>query len=398
MRLRNLLLLLTLAPAIVAAQATIKLDFGSDGDREVWVGDQWILPASTLKVKAKNLEIPRQGGDSDRLFIWDRKSGNLASKPVTQLKGSWKVSPEDYTHIAVVTVRIEHDGKAAPVDSIRLKDENEKRGELTQPGTDGEAKFFGIQPGKVVATAIVESKDADSENPEQSFVVNLKRDSAEPVLSISLRDAPAGATPPRPESKAEEKPSSPPEKGGSASLIGSIIIYLIALAAAAAAIYFGLKYLKGHQGKVQEHLEQIGVQVPSPADPTPADPAPLPIAPAPPQKIILTDAGPGAFPTPPPHSQAVDSPSLIMENGDVFPIPDGETSVGRDASSGLALVTETTVSRRHATLVNTDAGILIRDEGSSNGTYVNGTRIDAETPLKAGDQIQFGQARFRFEA
>jgi pSer/pThr/pTyr-binding forkhead associated (FHA) protein len=72
--------------------------------------------------------------------------------------------------------------------------------------------------------------------------------------------------------------------------------------------------------------------------------------------------------------------------------------VGREAGNALSLVTESTVSRRHATLVRSGASVAIRDEGSSNGTYVNGVKISSETELKPGDQVQFGEVRFRFEA
>ncbi|HID66693.1 MAG TPA: FHA domain-containing protein, partial [Roseibacterium sp.] len=44
------------------------------------------------------------------------------------------------------------------------------------------------------------------------------------------------------------------------------------------------------------------------------------------------------------------------------------------------------VSRRHMSLVLTDDEVRVRDESSTNGTYVNGTRAD-EAVLSAGDQI-----------
>jgi pSer/pThr/pTyr-binding forkhead associated (FHA) protein len=37
------------------------------------------------------------------------------------------------------------------------------------------------------------------------------------------------------------------------------------------------------------------------------------------------------------------------------------------------------------------------DEGSSNGTYVNGQRIAGRQALSPGDEVQVGSARFRFE-
>jgi len=48
------------------------------------------------------------------------------------------------------------------------------------------------------------------------------------------------------------------------------------------------------------------------------------------------------------------------------------------------------VSSRHAAIVRKPEGFALQDLGSRNGTFVNGTRITADTPLKDGDVIGFG--------
>src|SRR6185295_16831815 len=48
------------------------------------------------------------------------------------------------------------------------------------------------------------------------------------------------------------------------------------------------------------------------------------------------------------------------------------------------------VSARHAAIVRKPEGFVLQDLGSRNGTFVNGTRITADTPLKDGDVIGFG--------
>lgn len=48
------------------------------------------------------------------------------------------------------------------------------------------------------------------------------------------------------------------------------------------------------------------------------------------------------------------------------------------------------VSARHAAIVSKGDGFVIQDLGSRNGTFVNGQRITADTPLKDGDVIGFG--------
>jgi pSer/pThr/pTyr-binding forkhead associated (FHA) protein len=48
------------------------------------------------------------------------------------------------------------------------------------------------------------------------------------------------------------------------------------------------------------------------------------------------------------------------------------------------------VSRFHARLTVTDAGVTIDDLGSKNGTTVGGTRLASSATLRDGDEIRFG--------
>jgi len=67
--------------------------------------------------------------------------------------------------------------------------------------------------------------------------------------------------------------------------------------------------------------------------------------------------------------------------------------VGRAPTSDIPII-DPTISRRHAELHSTDKGFLIRDLGSSNGTFVNGSRIDTGRAAP-GDLISFGKVGFR---
>ena len=53
------------------------------------------------------------------------------------------------------------------------------------------------------------------------------------------------------------------------------------------------------------------------------------------------------------------------------------------------------MSRRHVLVMATPGGYTIRDLGSQNGTYVNGTRVD-ESPLTDGDRITIGEINLVF--
>ncbi len=68
--------------------------------------------------------------------------------------------------------------------------------------------------------------------------------------------------------------------------------------------------------------------------------------------------------------------------------------IGRSSKSDLQIDQES-VSRSHAKLVNTGKTIILRDLGSTNGTYVNDELID-EYVLRDGDFIKLGRTIFKF--
>jgi pSer/pThr/pTyr-binding forkhead associated (FHA) protein len=80
----------------------------------------------------------------------------------------------------------------------------------------------------------------------------------------------------------------------------------------------------------------------------------------------------------------------------VFPLTGAATAIGREADCGVSLAHDPTVSRLHARIVLEDTGHTLYDEGSSNGTFVNGVLVRA-CALVPGDIIQCGGSRFRYE-
>jgi len=71
-------------------------------------------------------------------------------------------------------------------------------------------------------------------------------------------------------------------------------------------------------------------------------------------------------------------------------------TVGREPDRSIQLPTDTTVSRKHARIANEGGAFVVYDEGSSNGTTVNGVRITRQQ-LVSGDGVEFGSSAFRFE-
>src|SRR5215217_5233748 len=77
---------------------------------------------------------------------------------------------------------------------------------------------------------------------------------------------------------------------------------------------------------------------------------------------------------------------------------DAPFGLGRDKSNGLVLP-DGKVSRQHAELLLQNGVAVLRDRGSSNGTTVNGERIQpgAERVLRDGDVLGIGPYRLVFQ-
>ena len=70
-----------------------------------------------------------------------------------------------------------------------------------------------------------------------------------------------------------------------------------------------------------------------------------------------------------------------------------DVSVGADRENDL-VIAHPTVSRRHAVLGYHAGGYTIADLQSTNGTFVNGRRVRQPAPLRPGDEVAFGAAKF----
>lgn len=79
-----------------------------------------------------------------------------------------------------------------------------------------------------------------------------------------------------------------------------------------------------------------------------------------------------------------------------IPIASRVISIGRDPSNDLVL-SDSMVSRRHAILEQRDDIYVLRDNNSSNGTLVNGDKVDAEKTLRDGDLVAIGSSRLLFQ-
>ena len=79
----------------------------------------------------------------------------------------------------------------------------------------------------------------------------------------------------------------------------------------------------------------------------------------------------------------------------LVPLEGDRLGLGREEGNSLVLQ-DASVSRRHARLERFEAGWLIRDLSSSNGTFVNGERVIGEKPIYDGDELRLGESRLVF--
>src|SRR5438477_2329070 len=83
-----------------------------------------------------------------------------------------------------------------------------------------------------------------------------------------------------------------------------------------------------------------------------------------------------------------------LELGRKFNLDSANIVIGRSSKSEIQIDQES-VSRNHAKIINTGKSIILRDLGSTNGTYVNDQLID-EYVLRDGDFIKIGRTIFKF--
>jgi len=86
---------------------------------------------------------------------------------------------------------------------------------------------------------------------------------------------------------------------------------------------------------------------------------------------------------------------LVPASGPPFEVTKDDALVGRDPSCDLVL-TDGSISRRHARLQKRGSDWAVVDQGSANGTFVDSQRV-AETTLRHGQELRFGAVACKVE-
>ncbi len=119
------------------------------------------------------------------------------------------------------------------------------------------------------------------------------------------------------------------------------------------------------------------------------------------ESFILAPSREGGIATarPPVHAGrlvVVKSPEL--EEGTDFELDSSQLTVGRGRQNDVALSNDEYASARHARFEPRQDGVWVQDLGSTNGTFLNGTRLERPRRLTHGDIVRVGETDLRYEA
>lgn len=402
-----LLISLCLCSALGLASAPVELVFHDASERLVFENAVWPTqdPKAPSKVAGEKVSYRTTSDrNEDKIFVVDLKSGSVASKSIGEVRnGTWTISRNDYQIAYKVHVEVSNASGPISAASVELQDTLNKRTQLVDSSNKGTATFYFVKPGELKVTVSYNADGKTQDPVRQTFTLDAKREVTEPTFKVLVSGgsaAPGTATNAPPTASANtpaagsatNQPAAPAPSAG-----GNIITTLIGLAIVGGIAYFIIQYMKKNDMAVKDVLTKLGADIPQPPSQDPDPVAHTPIAPQPMQQIILDPVA-----TPDPIAPLISTPTvtgvpkLKSADGSAFELPEGETTVGREFGVSLVVPNET-VSRNHASLVRNGNDIQVRDNGSTNGTWVNGVKVAGAQPLRPGDSVRFGSIEYRFE-
>jgi hypothetical protein len=153
----------------------------------------------------------------------------------------------------------------------------------------------------------------------------------------------------------------------------------------------------GEAPAAEEPAQAAAPAQPAQPPPVPAEPsaAPLPPESEAGRTMVYGSAGRIAEPLEE-RARVRQETAVLLFAGKRMLVGAGGATIGRSRQCDV-VVDDPNVSRTHAELRPRGGSWVLTDLGSTNGSSVNGRRIDAPTVVKPGDEIEFGTAVMRFE-
>jgi FHA domain len=118
------------------------------------------------------------------------------------------------------------------------------------------------------------------------------------------------------------------------------------------------------------------------------------------ESFILAPSREGGVATtrPPVHSgRLIVVKSAELDEGTDFELDSAQLTVGRGGQNDVALRSDDYASARHARFEPRQDGVWVQDLGSTNGTYLNGARLERPRRLAHGDIVRVGETDLRYE-
>ena len=113
--------------------------------------------------------------------------------------------------------------------------------------------------------------------------------------------------------------------------------------------------------------------------------------------VILRPPLPRTPAAPPRAARLVVVESPVIEPGVEFELGRVDVTIGRGAQNDVALEGDEFASARHVRVEPRGDGFWVQDLGSTNGTFVNGVRIEQPRRLEPGDVLRVGETDLRFD-
>jgi pSer/pThr/pTyr-binding forkhead associated (FHA) protein len=95
-------------------------------------------------------------------------------------------------------------------------------------------------------------------------------------------------------------------------------------------------------------------------------------------------------------------PRLIVLSSPIYPPGtlvrlDEDVAFGRAAEKDVVLEGDPYASSKHSAVLVRDGARVVRDLGSTNGTFVGGAPLAGEHVLRTGDELRIGETELRYE-
>ena len=89
--------------------------------------------------------------------------------------------------------------------------------------------------------------------------------------------------------------------------------------------------------------------------------------------------------------------SDVLDRGEHFELDSADLTIGRSGQNDISIEGDDFASARHVRIEPRRDGVWVHDLGSTNGTHVNGLRIDRPRKLVTGDVVRVGETELRYE-